>query len=159
VLEAMPSGPWTTAGGGRQGAWFAAFHQIPSLPERLVAGREPDYLDWFSTAFSATPGVPTPDAVAEYLRCYRRPGAMSSAFARYRGVEQEIAHNTARPPLTIPVLAVGAAQVFGAAVADNLRTGADDLRSTVLEGCGHFLTEERPDDIAALLLDFFGATS
>ena len=82
----------------------------------------------FYTAFSATPGVPSPDAVAEYLRCYRHPGAMSSAFARYRGVEREIAHNTARPTLTIPVLAVGGAQVMGAAVADNLENAADDLR-------------------------------
>ena len=156
VLEALPAGPWTAAGKGRQGAWFAAFHQIPSLPERLVDGREPDYLDWFYTAFSATPGVPSPDAIAEYLRCYRRPGAMSSAFARYRGVEREIAHNTARPTLTIPVLAVGGAQVFGAAVADNLENAADDLRGEVLQDCGHYLTEERPRDVAALLLDFFG---
>jgi pimeloyl-ACP methyl ester carboxylesterase/quinol monooxygenase YgiN len=156
VLEAMPSGPWTAAGAPRQGAWFAAFHQIPTLPERLVAGREPDYLDWFYTAFSATAGVPGPGAVAEYLRCYRRPGALSSAFARYRGVEREIAHNAAQPTPTIPVLAIGGAQVFGAAVADNLQTAADDLRGIVLDDCGHFVTEERPGEVAALLLDFFG---
>lgn len=126
------------------------------MPERLVDGREADYLDWFFTAFSATPGVPSPDAIAEYLRCYRRPGAMSAAFARYRGVEREIVHNTARPALAIPVLAVGGAQVMGAAVADNLENAADDLRGEVLQGCGHFLTEERPRDVAALLLDFFG---
>ena len=71
-------------------------------------------------------------------------------------MEQEIAHNTARPTLTIPVLAVGGARVLGAAVADNLENAADDLRGEVLEGCGHYLTEERPGDVAALLLDFFG---
>ena len=157
VLEAMPAGPWTPSSAGHQGAWFAAFHQIHALPERLVAGREPAYLDWFYTAFTATPGVPTPDAVAEYLRCYRRPGAMSSAFARYRGVDREIAHNAGRSALTIPVLAVGGAQVFGAAVADNLQTAAADLRGTVFTDCGHYLTEERPSDVAALLLDFFGS--
>jgi pimeloyl-ACP methyl ester carboxylesterase/quinol monooxygenase YgiN len=156
VLEALPAGPWTAAGAGRQGAWFAAFHQIPTLPERLVAGREPDYLGWFYAAFSATPQVPTADAVAEYLRCYSRPDAMSSAFARYRGVDREIAYNTGSRPLAIPVLAIGGAQVMGASVADNLRTAAADLRGEVLDGCGHYLSEERPQRIAALLLEFFG---
>jgi pimeloyl-ACP methyl ester carboxylesterase len=54
------------------------------------------------------------------------------------------------------VLAVGGAQVMGAAVADNLENAAEDLRGEVLQGCGHYLTEERPRDVAALLLDFFG---
>jgi pimeloyl-ACP methyl ester carboxylesterase/quinol monooxygenase YgiN len=156
VLEALPAGPWTPAGAGRQGAWFAAFHQIPDLPERLVAGREPEYLDWFYTAFSATPGVPTADAVAEYLRCYRQPHSMSSGFARYRGVAQEITHNTGRAPVAIPVLAMGGDRVFGATVAENLSSAAADVRGEVLEDCGHYLTEERPTEVTTSLLDFFG---
>ncbi|RZS80139.1 antibiotic biosynthesis monooxygenase [Motilibacter rhizosphaerae] len=59
VLEAMPSGPWTVEGEGRT-AWFAEFHRIAGLPEMLTAGREKDYLAWFYTAFTATPGVPSP---------------------------------------------------------------------------------------------------
>ena len=40
VLEAMPAGPWTETGSDRGGTWFAGFHQVPDLPERMVAGRE-----------------------------------------------------------------------------------------------------------------------
>lgn len=42
-------------------------------------------------------------------------------------------------------------------MAENLRRGAaSDVRGEVLEGCGHYLTEERPEEISRLLLEFFG---
>lgn len=40
-------GPVDRARAGRGGLWFARFHQVPDLPERMVAGRERAYLDWF----------------------------------------------------------------------------------------------------------------
>jgi pimeloyl-ACP methyl ester carboxylesterase/quinol monooxygenase YgiN len=160
VLEAMPAGPWTDPGSGGGGPWFVGFHQIPDLPERMVAGRERAYLDWFYRAFSATPGVPAPAAVEEYLRCYTRPGAMASAFARYRGTGRQIEHNTRHlsQPLSLPVLAVGGERIFGAAVAENLRHGASDVRQEILADCGHYVSEERPEELAGLLLSFFNGT-
>jgi pimeloyl-ACP methyl ester carboxylesterase len=157
VLEAMPAGPWSETGSGSGGAWFVGFHQIPDLPEHMVAGRERTYLDWFFRAFSANPGAPTPAAVEEYVRCYTRPGAMASAFARYRGRGREIEHNTRHlsRPLDLPVLAVGGEQVFGAAVAENLRHGASDVRQEVFADCGHYVSEERPAELASVLLSFF----
>jgi len=157
VVEAMPAGPWTDPGSGG-GPWFVGFHQIPDLPERMVAGRERAYLDWFYRAYSATRGVPAPAAVDEYVRSYTRPGVMASAFARYRGVGGQIEHNTRHlaQPLGLPVLAVGGERIFGAAVAENLRHGASDVRQEVLAGCGHYVSEERPGELAGLLLGFFG---
>ena len=157
VIEAMPAGPWTKPGSGRGGTWFADFHQIPDLPERMVAGRERTYLDWFFRAFSATPGVPTPAAADEYVRCYARPGSMASAFARYRGTGRQIEHNTKHlsRPLDLPVLGVGGERLFGAAVAENLRHGASNVRQAVFAGCGHYVSEERPAELASLLLSFF----
>lgn len=160
VVEAMPAGPWTETGPGRGGTWFAGFHQVPDLPERMVAGRERTYLDWFFRAYSATPGVPAQAAVDEYVRCYARPGAMASAFARYRGTARQIEHNARHlsRPLGLPVMAVGGERAFGAAVAENLRHGASDVRHEVLADCGHYVSEERPAELADLLLSFFDGT-
>jgi pimeloyl-ACP methyl ester carboxylesterase len=162
VLEAMPAMPLTETGSGRGDAWFVGFHQIPDLPERIVAGREHVYLDWFLRAFSATPGVPTPAAVDEYVRCYARPGAMASAFARYRGrgTGREIEYNKRHLSrlLGLPVMAVGGERFFGAAVAENLRHGASDVRQEVFADCGHYVAEERPEELASLLLSFFDGT-
>jgi pimeloyl-ACP methyl ester carboxylesterase/quinol monooxygenase YgiN len=156
VIEAMPAGPWTDP--TAPSPWFVGFHQIPDLPEQLVAGRERVYLDWLYRAFSATPDVPTAAAVDEYLRTYTRPGVMASAFERYRTIDGQIAHNArhVKEPITTPTLAVGAEHVFGPAVGDNLRHAASDLRAAVIDGCGHFVSEERPRELARLLLTFFG---
>jgi len=160
VIEAMPAGPWTETGPDRGGPWFAGFHQVPDLPERMVAGRERIYLDWFFRAYSATAGVPTAAAADEYVRCYARPGAMASAFARYRGTSRQIEHNAKHlsRPLDLPVLGIGGERLFGAAVAENLRHGASDVRQEVLAGCGHYVAEERPAELASLLLSFFDET-
>ncbi len=123
----------------------------------MVAARERTYLDWFFRAFSATPGVPTSAAADEYVRCYARPGAMASAFARYRGTSRQIEHNTKHlsRPLDLPVLGVGGERLFGAAVAENLRHGASNVRQEVFADCGHYVSEERPAELASLLLSFF----
>jgi pimeloyl-ACP methyl ester carboxylesterase/quinol monooxygenase YgiN len=155
VIEAMPAGPWTDLSAGSP--WFVGFHQIRDLPENLVRGRERVYLDWLYQAFSATPNVPAAAAVDEYLRTYARPGVMASAFERYRTIDSQIAHNAhyVKEPITTPTLAVGAEHSFGAAVADNLRHAASNLQSALIEGCGHYVSEERPRELARLLLTFF----
>jgi pimeloyl-ACP methyl ester carboxylesterase/quinol monooxygenase YgiN len=155
VIEAMPSGPWTDL--TAPSPWFVGFHQVPNLPEHLVQGREGVYLDWLYQAFSATPDVPTAAAVGEYRRTYSRPGVMASAFERYRTIDTEIAHNAryASEPIRTPTLAIGAEHVFGAAVGDNLRDAASNLQTVVIDGCGHYVSEERPHELAGLLLTFF----
>jgi pimeloyl-ACP methyl ester carboxylesterase len=88
------------------------------------------------------------------LPCWRRH---ASAFARYRGRGREIEHNTRHlsRPLDLPVMGVGGERLFGAAVAENLRHGASDVRQEVLADCGHYVSEERPAELASLLLSFF----
>ena len=82
---------------------------------------------------------------------------MASAFARYRGTSRQIEHNTRHlsRPLDLPLMGVGGERVFGAAVAENLRHGASDVRQEVLADCGHYVSEERPAELASLLLSFF----
>ena len=155
VIEAMPAGPWTDP--NAPSPWFVGFHQVPDLPEHLVRGRERVYLEWLYQAFSATPNVPAAAAVDEYLRTYTRPGAMASAFERYRTIDSQIAHNAqyVKAPIATPTLAVGGEHVFGAAVGDNLRHATSNLQTAVIDGCGHFVSEERPRELARLLLAFF----
>lgn len=156
VIEAMPAGPWTDP--SAPSPWFVGFSQIPDLPEQLTRGRERVYLDWLYQAFSATENVPSVAAVHEYLRTYTRPGVMESALERYRTIDSQVAHNAryVKEPITTPTLAVGGEKVFGAAVGENLRSAASNLQTAVIDGCGHFVSEERPHELARLLLRFFG---
>ena len=133
--------------------WQFHFHAMADMPELLTAGKEADYLGWYFRTKSAVPGSMTPEAVATYVDVYSRPGAMTAGFNYYRAVEQNRAfaeahrsHRFARP-----------LQVYGGEHA----TAANFLRSLqacdpavsggVLEGCGHYLPEEAPEQVAALI--------
>lgn len=154
VIEAMPRGPWTDPDAAAP--WFVDFQQIPAYAEQVVRGRERAYLDWFYRTYSATSGVPHEVAVDEYLRTYSRPGVMAAAFERYRATDREVEHNTryARNRIDTPVLAIGGERAFGAAVAANMRGAATRVREAVIENCGHYVSEERPHELATLLLEF-----
>ena len=145
----------TSLGGG---FWWASFHMVPDLPDALVAGREALYLSWFYDALSYDKGAIGRDDRAEYVRAYSVAGAMRASRGFYRDVFVSATQNreTAQDPLTIPVLAVGAAPFgLGSIPEQDMRAVATDVRGVVIEPSGHFLAEERPDDLAAALLAFF----
>ena len=155
-------GPDLSQGGKR---WHHAFHMTPDLPERLVEGRERDYLEWFYREFSWQPNAITPADVDEYVRTYAQPGAMRAGFAYYRNIPRNIADNrTLRESgfrLPMPVLAVGGARMEargrGAEPEQSLREIAGDVQGMVVAESGHFVPEEQPAVLAQRLLAFFAA--
>ncbi|MEO6362426.1 MAG: alpha/beta hydrolase [Caldimonas sp.] len=153
-------GPDISQGGKR---WHHAFHMTPGLPEALVRGREREYLGWFYEAFSWQRGAFTPADVDEYLRTYTQPGALAAGFAYYRNIPRDIADNRALLDagfrLTMPVLAVGGgradARGRGSEPEQSLKLIADDVVGAVVADSGHFVPEEQPAELAALLLAHF----
>ncbi|WFE50742.1 alpha/beta fold hydrolase [Micromonospora sp. WMMD1155] len=97
------------------------------------------------------------DVVAPDLR---DPAHLRASFAYFRTFDRDIADNATyrNTKLTMPVLAVGAAASLGGQVAEQVRRYADAVLGEVIEDCGHWLYEERPDEMLALLRDFLGAT-
>lgn len=141
--------------------WHWFFHLVPDLPEALLAGREEVYLRWCLTTWAEHPDAIEEEAVQEYLRCFRQPGALRGALEDYRaGGTVDLEHDAAdrhvkvrvptlvlwggsRPPQAGDMLGVWAARcerVEGFAVPD----------------CGHFLPEERPDVVVDAILRFAG---
>ena len=157
-------GPDLSQGGKR---WHHAFHMTPDLPERLVEGRERDYLEWFYREFSWQPSAITSADVDEYVRTYAQPGAMRAGFAYYRNIPRNIADNRALREsgfrLPMPVLAVGGARMEargrGAEPEQSLREIAGDVQGMVVAESGHFVPEEQPAVLAQRLLAFFAAAS
>jgi len=153
-------GPDLSQGGKR---WHHAFHMTPDLPEALVQGRERAYLSWFYETFSWQRGVFAAADIDEYLRTYTQPGALRAGFAFYRNIPNDIADNRALLAsglrLKMPVLAVGGgreeARGRGSEPEASLKVIADDVTGAVVADCGHFVPEERPDELAALLLRHF----
>jgi pimeloyl-ACP methyl ester carboxylesterase len=148
-------GPWDALA---PQVWHFAFHAVSDLPEALTAGREREYLSWFWRAYAYDPSAIGPADADEYVRAYAAPGGMRAGFDWFRAFPQDAADNleSARTPLPMPVLALGGAAGTGEVSLQSARAVATDVSGGVIDHCGHWIAEERPDELVARLLAFFG---
>lgn len=135
---------------------FGFFNVTNGLPEELVTGREGRWVDRFTDSIMVHKGSIGPDDIDEYARHLTDPAHLRASFAYFRAFAQDVADNTAyrKNPLPMPVLAVGAAASLGGQVADQVRRYARTVDGRVVADCGHWLFEERPAELTALLLPF-----
>lgn len=134
------------------------FHMARDIPEMLVQGRERLYISWFYRHHTYNKAAFSEADIDEYARCYAAPGALRAGFEYYRAIPQDAEHNAenARTKLAMPVLALGGSMSIKGGVERSMRAVAADVRGGVIERCGHFVPEERPDELADRLLLFFG---
>jgi pimeloyl-ACP methyl ester carboxylesterase len=151
--ESLPTAPeraWRT--------WHFPFHAIPDLPEALITGRERIYLDWFLRRKAADPFTFSEADLDEYERIFTQPGSLRAGLGFYRAASLSAAQNRALAgagKLAMPVLALSADQGSIPDMAAPLAPFAQDIRGQRLTGCGHFLPEEQPEEVAAALTRFF----
>lgn len=136
--------------------WHFYFNAQPDLPEALIVGRERVFLEWLFRARSANRAGIEPDAVDEYVRLYSRPDAWRHGLMYYRAIFDTAAQNraTATAKLAQPVLGVGGGEWLGELMKRAIEPVCADLRFEVIPGCGHFVPEEAPERLAALLAEF-----
>ncbi len=136
-----------------RGFWHWLFHLQPDLPELLVGQRIETYLRYFFESWTYH-RPPVEEAVPEYVRAFSRPGALRAGFADYRAsfpddAEQDEASAAAGERLAMPVLVLwGATGLVGQLPALEIwREYATDVRGEAIPECGHFLAEERPEEV------------
>ena len=141
------------------GPWWGAFHQVPELPEVLVAGNIRAYLEYFFRLSTPDPTAVGEDAIVEYVRAYSQPGALRAGFAYYRAFGEDVNRNAsyANTKLRMPVLALGGALSAGEGPLRQMRAVAEDVQGGVLEHAGHYPASEQPNELARRLLAFFNA--
>jgi haloacetate dehalogenase len=144
--------------------WFFMIQPF-DLPERLM-GADPDYfirkklakteqgLSFFGT-----------EALAEYMRCFRNPATIHAMCEDYRataGVDlaTDTADFAAGRRIETPLLLLwGATGAVGRLQkpAEVWKDYAADIRGAEALPCGHYLSEEAPDETYRALHDFFAA--
>ena len=154
--------PWRSMGAGL--AWF----QLPVLPERVIMGRDGEYVEWLlrrraaaGSAFLSTDDArnyrqalrlwPSPHCALEYLRMFGRDQLRAAGRDYRRALSTQV---------KVPVLTVRGA-------ADRLLPATSmlppdpytpvDHRHVEIPGAGHLPHEESPDAVAAALLDWLPA--
>ena len=145
--------------GGRR--WHHALFRTLDLPEALFQDREHLILNWLFDNYGYLPNcIPEADR-QEYLRTYRKPGAMRALFGFYRALPQDAEDNRAwlqaNGKLKMPVLALGGDKSFGRGneTLESMQRVAHDVRGGLVHDSGHWVTEEQPEFISDELLKFF----
>ena len=148
-------------------SWFHwnLMRQPSPLPETLIGNSAKVYLDFLLEQWTGVAGAITPEAYAEYQRCFDDPGTIRATCADYRAIALDLEHDDADRGrrLACPVLVLWGANMArrpgwqtGARLnmLDTWRERAHEVRGKGID-CGHFLPEERPHETAAELMAFF----
>jgi pimeloyl-ACP methyl ester carboxylesterase len=137
--------------------WHFAFHAIADLPELLVAGHQREYFDYFTDVLSADPSRVTDELRDDYAAAYASPASLRAGFDLYRALSTDADDNRAfaeGPPATTPLLYVrgtaspGRMDDYAAGFRD---AGVADLTTVVVSDAGHFVQDEAPGALWALL--------
>ncbi len=135
--------------------WFFLI-QPYDLPERLI-GADPDFYLEHKTAALGTPF--TPEALAEYKRCFRDPATIHASCEDYRAAASiDLVHDRAdlSRKISCPLLVLWGRHGLVGRLYDVLalwRERAADVGGRALD-CGHYLAEEAPEETLAALRDF-----
>jgi pimeloyl-ACP methyl ester carboxylesterase len=136
--------------------WHFGFHMNRDLPERLIQGREYDYVAAFMAERFYDHSSFDPSDVEVYARAMALPGRLRGGLEWYRtlAADHAAALTYKQRPLAIPVLGLGGDTRFGAQMAPMLEEFADTVTGGAIARCSHYVADERPDEVAAALIDF-----
>ena len=138
--------------------WHMGFQSVPDLPELLIAGKEKPYLRWFFEHFAYDPGAITSADLEVYTDAITQVGALRAGLAVYQDfftTADQVAA-LAKAPLEIPVRAYGGEACLGGATLASVRAVAPAAEGGVIERCGHWAGEERPDVVASIVRELAG---
>ncbi|WP_405056754.1 alpha/beta hydrolase [Kribbella sp. NBC_01505] len=139
------------------GSWNLGFFNVRNgLPERTIKGRETEWIDGFTDMLEYNKDGVTPADAAVYGRFFQRPGHLQASFEWFRAFNQDVADNqvNGRTKLTMPVLALGAQYSWGPFVLNQVREYATNVTGGVVQDSGHWLWEEKPQEMTTRLLTF-----
>jgi pimeloyl-ACP methyl ester carboxylesterase len=140
--------------------WHMGFQSVPDLPELLIAGKERPYLRWFFEHFAYDPAAITAADLDIYVDAIGQAGALRAGLAVYQDFFTSADQVTAlaKTPLEIPVRAYGGAACLGGLTLTSVQAVAPAAEGGVIERCGHWAAEERPDVVADIARELVAAS-
>lgn len=137
--------------------WHLGLFTLPDVGVMAFQGRERELLSWFFWHLAHDPEAVSAEHFDAYLRAIQRPGALRAGIEYYAAVWQDAEDNArlAAEPLTIPVLGIGGAMSAGPYVKQLFQPVATNVSGAVIPQAGHWLGDENPQALIALLAEFF----
>ena len=150
----LPTPEWHTGSN-----WQLAFFTVPDVAEFAFRGRERELLTWFFWHGSCNPASVSQEHLDEYVDQISKPGALRAGIEYYAAVwkDLEINTETMRQPITVPALGIGGRYNLAEQVAMALKAAATNVSTAVVENAGHWVSDENPEGLTQILVNFFGA--
>jgi pimeloyl-ACP methyl ester carboxylesterase len=143
--------PWDESIAGPK-FWLLNFHQTPDLPEKLVAGRQAIYFHFILDPFHIS------DAdVAHFASAYADPEHLHAGFELYRAFPANGKFNAARrSTIDVPLVWAAGENSFFGKIGSRIAValgehGCSNVRSEIIKNSGHYVVNEQPDSVAALI--------
>jgi pimeloyl-ACP methyl ester carboxylesterase len=146
---------------GTPDVFHFVFHQVPDLPEFLIAGKEREYCKHFFDKIIYNSAAITLEDLDHYALAYKQPGAIRAGLEVYRAFEKDAEENRswlkAHGKVKVPSLLMMGGEFMLAQSAESMASefheGAEVL---VIKESGHYIAEEDPEGFVKGVLDFVG---
>jgi pimeloyl-ACP methyl ester carboxylesterase len=136
---------------------YVLFFQEPGRAERSFAEDLPAKLRRFYNAAAASDSLLSDEEFQVYLSAYEK-GGVSGPINYYRNIDRnwKSTEHLADAVIECPTMLVMADKdvTLPLRIADGIEKWLPNLRREVIEGCGHWTQQEKPEQANALLLDF-----
>ena len=133
------------------------FHFYGETPLALVKGRERTYFEHFWNDFAADRTKSVPEADREfYAAAYARDDGMRAGFEYFKNFERDAKDFGAlsTKKLNMPFLVLTGEKASGTFLIDQAKLVATNVTGNVIQGSGHWLMEEAPDQVIPALVTF-----
>ncbi len=150
--------PWKEVIGDPM-SWHIGFHQMPSLPEKMIAGRQFIYFreGFFNRGTLNHKAITDADAT-HFADAYTAPQQLRAGLDIYRAFPANEKFNaSSQSAIAVQIVLVGADSSFGKLnpkIAESLRAhGCANVTTEIIENSGHYLVDEQPQAVAKLIED------
>jgi len=137
-------------------AWWMGFNQVKGLPEQLLEGRFHLLQEWLFNYVMIDENKMTEFERAVYVAAYNDKESIRSSNAWYQTFHQDIEDSKHYPLLTMPVLGIGSYISYNY-MNYGLPFVATDLKVVGIMDSGHYLFEEKPQEVLDVVLLFLAS--
>lgn len=137
--------------------WQLAFFTHPDVAVQFIAGKERELLAWYFWHWAYNPDAVDQSDFEVYVRQLQKPGALRGGMMHFASVFEDIELFkgwAASRRLTMPCLGIGGEIAAGIYAEMALKALADNVRGAVVPKAGHWIAEEQPEALHAILLPF-----
>jgi len=144
---------------GTPDVFHFVFHQVPDLPEFLIAGKEREYLKHFFDKISYNSAAISPADLEHYALAYSQPGAIRAGLEVYRAFEKDAEENrqwvAEHGKVKVPSMLMNGEKFMLAQSAEGMANQYHEGAEMVtIEEAAHYIAEENPEAFVKGVLEF-----